>query len=286
MKFPKISVITPSFNSIHTIEETIQSVLNQNYPNLEHIVIDGGSTDGTVELLKKHPHLIWRSERDEGLYHAMNKGITHATGELIVILNSDDYFRPEALLKTADAFQKNPAWDASFGDVVYVDGQGQEIFRREEAGYSYNVLRYWQNYICHQTLFVRKATYDKLGLYRHHEFLYGCDYEFILRLGREKYIVGHVRAFLVNFRYHDYGLSADLRVVRDRIDERKIIQREYGVPACWSKLLSLYGRSLRQFQKLLYLGKCDLIPGYCFLRKHMRKKTQFSSNSGVNRLEL
>src|SRR4051812_37512351 len=72
---PKISVITPCFNSIHTIHQTIESVASQNYPALEHIVMDGGSKDGTVELLKQHPHLIWASEKDEGHYHAMNKGI-------------------------------------------------------------------------------------------------------------------------------------------------------------------------------------------------------------------
>src|SRR5881398_410088 len=99
MNVPKISVVTPSLNSIHTIQETIESVLNQNYPNLEHIVIDGGSTDGTVEILKKYPHLIWISEKDEGHYHAMNKGVERATGEVVAILNADDRYRAGALRK-------------------------------------------------------------------------------------------------------------------------------------------------------------------------------------------
>src|ERR1043166_7972368 len=94
---PKISVITPSFNSIHTIRDTIESVRAQNYPDVEHIVVDGGSKDGTVELLKEYPHLRWVSEKDEGHYHAMNKGIQMATAEIVNILNADDCFRPGAL---------------------------------------------------------------------------------------------------------------------------------------------------------------------------------------------
>ena len=87
---PKISIITPSFNSARTIRDTIESVRTQDYANREHIVIDGGSKDGTVELLKEYPHLIWVSEKDEGHYHAMNKGIERATGDIINILNADD----------------------------------------------------------------------------------------------------------------------------------------------------------------------------------------------------
>src|ERR1017187_2034002 len=89
---PRISVVTPSFNSIHTIRDTIESVRSQDYPNWEHIVMDGGSKDGTVELLKEYPHLIWVSEKDEGHYHAMNKGIFRATGEVVNTLHADDCF--------------------------------------------------------------------------------------------------------------------------------------------------------------------------------------------------
>src|SRR4051794_14015514 len=95
---PRLSVVTPSFNSQHTIRETIESVLKQNYPNYEHIVMDGGSKDGTLDILKEYPHLTWESEKDEGHYHAMNKGIQRANGHALVILNSDDCFRPGAML--------------------------------------------------------------------------------------------------------------------------------------------------------------------------------------------
>src|SRR3954470_20521919 len=141
MKLPKISIITPTFNSIHTVRDTIESVRTQDYENWEHIVMDGGSTDGTVELIKEIPHLAWVSEKDEGHYHAMNKGVERASGEVINILNSDDCYRPNALRNVAQAFGDQPDWDALFGDVVYVDGEGGEIFRRQEARYDYDVLR-------------------------------------------------------------------------------------------------------------------------------------------------
>ena len=163
VELPKISVVTPSFNSVSTIAETIQSVRDQDYGNWEHIVVDGGSQDGTVAVLEKYPGLKWVSEKDEGHYHAMNKGLARAAGDVVVILNADDCFRPGALRKVAEAFQTNPAWDALFGDVVFVDGLGREIYRRQEARYDYNILLYGVDYICHQALFVRKGVYERLG---------------------------------------------------------------------------------------------------------------------------
>ncbi len=281
----RISVITPCFNSATTIRETIQSVLQQDYPDVEHIVMDGGSTDGTLEIVKEYPHLLWTSGKDEGHYDAMNKGIARATGELIVILNSDDCFRPGALASVAGGFHEYPQWEAAFGDVVYVDGQGQEIYRREEAVYDYNVLRYWRGYICHQTLFVRKSVYQRIGLYRCKDFAHGCDYEFILRLGREGCTVGHVGALLVNFRFHLRGRSADKGVERLVEQEHAQIRRENGCPGgLWGCVLSHYHRAKRQWQKLRYRGKCDVISGRWHLRRHMREKTIFYSNRGADRL--
>src|SRR5947208_15314600 len=103
-ELPKISVVTPTFNGIATLRETIESVLAQDYKNWEHIVIDGGSTDGTLDLLRHYPHLQWVSEPDKGHYHAMNKGIDRAAGDVIAMLNSDDRYRNGALTKVAAAF--------------------------------------------------------------------------------------------------------------------------------------------------------------------------------------
>src|SRR5687768_13083798 len=107
MNSPKISIITPSYNQGRFIEETILSVINQNYPNLEYIIIDGGSTDNTVEIIRKYEqHLAyWVSEKDGGQSEAINKGFKKATGDIVCWINSDDFFMPGALSKVADCFE-------------------------------------------------------------------------------------------------------------------------------------------------------------------------------------
>jgi glycosyltransferase involved in cell wall biosynthesis len=283
---PKISVVTPSFNSITTIRETIESVRQQNYPNLEHLVIDGGSKDGTVELLKEYPHLRWISEKDEGHYHAMNKGIQMATGDIVNILNADDCYRPCSLEKVGHAFAKHPDWAGLFGDIVYVDAQGKEIYRREEAMFDYDVLRFSGIcYVIHQALFVRRSVHDRLGLYRHKDFLNSCDYDFILSMGRARFCIGHLPELLINYRYHEHGQSADLRVTRNMAREAAIIRKAHGVPGgVWGQVLRAVYRGKRQLQKLRHRGKCDLITGSWILRKHMRAKTSFTSNIPVDKL--
>lgn len=282
----KISVVTPTFNSATTLRETIEAVLSQNYKNWEHIVIDGGSTDGTIDVLRSYPHLHWISEKDEGHYHAMNKGIERATGQIIGILNGDDCYRGGALEKVADAFENNPPWDALFGDVVYVDGRSEEIFRREEAKYDYDVLRFGKVcYVVHPTLFVKKAVYHRVGPYRYEKFLNACDVDLILRLGKNGCRVGHIPEFLVNYRFHQHGQSADRRISENTTREYAIIRKEHGRPdGVAGKFLELFARIKRQLQKLFYRGRLDLIPGRWILRKHMQEKTTFSSNIGVDKL--
>ena len=283
---PKISVVTPTFNGITTLRETIESVLAQDYPNWEHIVIDGGSTDGTLDVLRSYDHLRWVSEKDEGHYHAMNKGIERASGEIIAILNADDCYREGALAKVADAFAKNPQWDALFGDVVYVDAESNEIFRREEACYDYDVLRFGSVcYIIHPTLFVKKSVYQRIGAYRYDKFLNCCDLDFILRLGRNGCRIGHIPHLLANYRVHEYGQSADRRVWRNMNRESLAIRKEHGFPGgVTGKFLELFAKVKRQYQKLSYRGKVDLISGKWPLKKHMRAKTTFSSNIGLDKL--
>lgn len=281
----KITVVTPSFNSIHTIRATLDSVANQDYTHVEHIVMDGGSTDGTVEVLKEYPRLIWASEKDEGHYHAMDKGTRMATGDVVIILNADDCFRPGVLTEVAAAFEGHPDWDALFGDVVFVDGDGQEIFRREEACFDPQIIRFGLNVVNHQALFIKKAVYLRLGGYRYKEFKNGCDYEYVMRLIHAGCHVGHIPVYIVNYRYHDHGQSADMRVRKNMHHEGAVIRKEYGVPGgLVGKALRLYARVKRQIEKLVLLGKFDVVPGEVRLKKHLRAKTSFSSNIGVDKL--
>jgi len=286
MPLPRISIVTPSFNSETTIRETILSVCQQNYPNLEHLVVDGGSQDGTLDIVQEYPHLLWTSEKDQGHYDAMNKGIARSTGEVIGILNSDDCYRGGALQKIAEGFQQHPDWDGLFCDVVYVDAQGKKIFSRKEVRYDYDVLRFSDTcYIVHPTLFLKRAVYDRLGGYKHREYLNCCDADLILRLGQNRCNIGHIPEFLVNYRFHEHGQSADMRVLRNMAAEYLRIRRQHGCPSGMLGSIAWgYARIRRQIQKLVYRGSCDLIPGMWILRKHMREKTAFSSNIGVDKL--
>jgi glycosyltransferase involved in cell wall biosynthesis len=281
----KLSVVTPALNSLRTIRETLESVARQDYPHVEHIVVDGGSTDGTLDLLKTWPRLRWISEKDEGHYHAMNKGIALAQGDAVGILNADDCYCGGILAKVAAALEAHPEWDALFGDFIFVDGAGREIYRREEACWDPQIVRFGIGMALHQALFVRKITYDRLGLLRHKDFKNACDMEFLMRMARAKCCVGHIRDYVVRYRYHQYGQSADKRIVANMALETNRIRREYGVPGGWvGRLLRQYARAKRQAEKLLLLGKCDLWPGRWLLRKHMREQAEFSSNIELDKL--
>lgn len=132
--FPKISVITPCFNSAKTLSRAINSVIQQNYSNYEHIIVDGGSQDDTLEILKSYIHLIWISEKDSGQSDAMNKGFQLSTGDIIVYLNADDVFLPGIFEIVIKAFSSNINIDIVVGDGI-LDCHGKEILYRSETSY-------------------------------------------------------------------------------------------------------------------------------------------------------
>src|ERR1043165_7317408 len=133
---PLVSIITPSYNQAAYLEQTIQSVLTQDYPRIEFMVIDGGSTDASVEIIKKYADRLayWVSEKDSGQAEAINKGLTRAKGEILAWLNSDDYYLPNTILAVVRCFDENPDVDLIYGDMLAVDGDGRII----------NLLKYKQ----------------------------------------------------------------------------------------------------------------------------------------------
>ncbi len=126
-RWPRISVITPSFNQGPFLEQTIRSVLAQNYPNLEYIIIDGGSTDGSVEIIRRYQRRLayWISEQDGGQAHAINKGLARASGEIVAYINSDDFYLPRAFAAAAECFRREPACTWLCGDTILVDSDGR-----------------------------------------------------------------------------------------------------------------------------------------------------------------
>lgn len=179
----KISVITISFNSASTIRDTIKSVLSQDYPEVEYIVVDGKSKDETVEILKSYGDKIkWISEPDKGIYDAMSKGVKLATGDVVGIINSDDYYPDnQTLSRVAKAFE-NSAIEAVYGDLQYVDfSDSSKVVRNWKSG-EYNKENFLKGWMPpHPTFFLKKSVYDKYGYYDA-TFKSAGDYELMLRM--------------------------------------------------------------------------------------------------------
>lgn len=164
---PKITIVTPTYNCGHLIRRCIESVASQGYPNLEHIVVDGGSSDDTVAVLKSYPHLRWISEKDTGEANALNKGLKMVSGEVICWLNSDDYLHPNALIPVGETFANNPEWELVFGNTHMVDPHGKILWVKNSfPGTSVKTLVKWWEHASmpHQpSMFFRKQLFDRVG---------------------------------------------------------------------------------------------------------------------------
>lgn len=172
----------PSFNQFEFIEESILSVINQNYPSLEFFVIDGGSTDGSVDIIKKYEKNItwWVSEKDNGQSHALNKGFNKATGEFICWLNSDDIFFPNAFFSIARAFEENPGAALISGTGVKIDGEGNVIKQLHYRSFDKKLIRK-RFYILQQSTFFRRKVLKKLG-FVDETLHFTMDWDLILRV--------------------------------------------------------------------------------------------------------
>ena len=183
----KITIITVSFNSALTIRDTIESVLSQTYQDIEYIIVDGESTDNTVEIIQTYEsnfngRLSWISEPDKGLYDAMNKGIRMATGDVIGIINSDDFYhRNDIIEKIALSFIKNSEIQATFGDVRFVKPNNLDNTVRYYRAKNFNVNRFRFGFMPpHPTFFTYKENFEKFGYYQT-DYKIAADYELLIR---------------------------------------------------------------------------------------------------------
>ena len=179
----KVTVITTSFNSAHTVRDTLESVASQDYPYIEHIIIDGGSTDATTNIIAEFPHLAFvMSEVDEGVYYAMNKGLERCTGDIICFLNSDDWYtRKDAISMVVNTHQSTNA-DVVYGDLQYVGRKNPNKIVRTWRSGDYNRNNIYYGWIPpHPTFFARKAVYDKAGFFNT-DLINSADYELMLRI--------------------------------------------------------------------------------------------------------
>lgn len=218
-----ISLVTATYNASATLVDCLASVAEQSFENIEHIVIDGGSTDTTVALVRGNrrvAHII--SEPDQGIYDAMNKGIRLAKGDIVGILNADDfYFSPDILAKVAKVFD-DPAIDACFGDLLYIDGADtSKIVRYWRTGMFGPRKFYWGWMPPHPTFFVRRSVYERFGLFNL-ELGSAADYELMLRfLVKYQIKVVYIAEVLVKMRTGGISnVSWSNRLMANRMDRK------------------------------------------------------------------
>lgn len=182
----KISLITVTFNSGETLRDTIQSVLSQSYSNIEYIVVDGLSVDNTIEIIQEYEQqftgrLKWISEKDAGLYDAMNKGIRMATGDIVGIINSDDFYhRKDVLSKVAEAFQ-NEEIEVVYGDVRFVNPHNLDKTVRYYSSKNFSLKRFRYGFMpAHPTFFTYRKNFETIGYYKT-DYRIAADYELLIR---------------------------------------------------------------------------------------------------------
>lgn len=202
MREPKITIITVVFNNEATIGDTIESVRAQNYPNMEYIVVDGLSKDGTLNRIHERRDIITRliSEKDFGIYDAMNKGISLATGEVIGFINGDDFYMPGVLAKVAEAF-RDPALEACYGDLCYVRQNDISTVVRHWRSSPF-VPRSFEEGWCppHPTFFVRREVYKRLGSFNL-TYRIAADVELMMRfLERHRITSKYLPGIMVKMR--------------------------------------------------------------------------------------
>lgn len=179
----KVSIITVSLNSANTIEECIISVVNQSYKNIEYIIIDGGSTDGTLDIIKKYANKMsfWISKKDYGIYDAMNKGINLTTGEIVGIINSDDIFADSFVIENIVEFITKKNVDTCYGNLIYIDQKNTNRNIRFWKSGKYNKTKFKRGWMPpHPTFFVKNQIYKRYGLFNL-KFPIVADYELMLR---------------------------------------------------------------------------------------------------------
>jgi glycosyltransferase involved in cell wall biosynthesis len=245
----KVSIVTVSFNSAATVVDTLRSVAAQTWPEVEHIVIDGASTDGTIEIVKRNgPHVARLvSEPDAGIYEAMNKGVKAATGDLIGFLNADDYYADVGVLQRVVSAVDADNLDAVFGDIAFVSEQPPErVIRRYRSNRFRPERLAWGWMPAHPGLFVRRAIFDRVGGFSTSYRIAG-DFEWIARaFYRANLRYRHLPSVLVHMRTGGISTGGWPNTV---LLNREVMRacRDNGISTNWFKILSKYPAKMFEF---------------------------------------
>ena len=244
----KFSIITPSYNSERFIRDTVESVFRQDCSEFEHIVIDGGSTDGTLDILKEYTHLKWLSEPDKGAAEAINKGLKMASGEIVAWINSDDYYEKNILKDVLSVFKYNNNIDIVYGNLTFVN-EDQSVIRAETTE------KYDLNYLIHKNAdairqpctFFRRRLLDKIGLLDEN-LKCAFDYDFILRflLNSESCYINRNLAY-----YRDYESTLTRKYLKLQGIEIIKTARKYGAKIFDKIVLSNFVKKV-MFSKVFF----------------------------------
>ena len=252
----RITVVTPSYNQAAFLEQTIRSVLDQDCENLEYILVDGGSTDGSLEIIRRYSDRLawWVSEPDRGQTDAINKGFARATGDVLAWLNSDDTYESGALREAVDFLDRHPEVGLVYGDANYIDGEGRVIGRFNARQTDTERLMRGAVYIPQQAAFFRRRLWEQVGPLDP-DFYFAMDYDLwvrLARISRLQYLPGHTWA---NFRLHSAAktMSDDPRCWPEML---KVHRREGGHPL---SMMTLRYFARRAFAPLINLRRRRMV---------------------------
>lgn len=251
----RIAIVTPSYRHAHFLPATIDSVLSQNYPNLEYIVQDGGSQDGTREILESYGQRIaWNSAADGGQTDAINKGFAAVSGDIMAYLNSDDVLLPGTLHYVARAFEKYPKVDFVYGNRIVIDEKGRETARVVLPPHDSEVIK-WADYIPQETMFWRRSVWEKLGGFDTN-FHYAMDWDFILRAQAAGFRFKRLPRFLACFRVYSTQKTFALHDVGQEEQDRLRLRSHGSLPKGRDINAAIAGYMRKQvlFHRLYKLG--------------------------------
>lgn len=259
---PKITVITPSFNQGAFIEATIRSVLNQEYPNLEYFVLDGGSTDNTVSIIKKYARHItyWHSKPDRGQADAINQGLKMAGGDILAWLNSDDLYSADAFHMVADYHRHHNEIGCMVGDLGFIDRSGRPLYVRKAIPFHFNTALFGGAGVPQPATFFTRAALQQSG-FLNESLHYLLDYEFFLRMHVAGVRFGLVRHKLADFRLHEESKTVREYQHRFWLDQQGIILQHRPFPWCRPQDRPRLFRSLRTLYRLRAFAVRSLIRG-------------------------
>ena len=252
---PTISIITPVYNGAVFIEDLILSVLNQDYPEIEHIIIDDGSTDDgkTVNILKKYPHLHWWTRENKGQYATMNEGLLAAKGEWVCFISADDLMTPKAVKRVTDFIGKHPAVDAVYGKNLYILESGDPYEVQSPLRRTPIWLYKYIPHITHCSLYVRKSVLDAANLRFDTDLRFSGDYDWILNLIRANLEFGFIDQVLSKIRLHPSQTS--IQQENEVNSEKLIIVKRYGVNRFVLRLFHIYLKFYSAAKKAIHAYK-------------------------------